>query len=158
AGTCVRQARLSGGAVLGRCGAGRDRLAVLPDRLSVSGVRRDGGAVALPLRLLPADRGDSSRTRDSGPASPRPSAPHARRDPSRQAGHPLPRAAHRDDRRTPLITLYQLPPHCSGGTTLDGTTSAEVHEDPLKPSHFFLLDADTLNPTRLFAHKPTNCH
>ncbi len=48
------------------------------DPLSVSGVQRDGGTVALPLRLLPADRGDSSRTRVSLPTSTRHSVPHAR--------------------------------------------------------------------------------
>src|SRR2546428_13394405 len=120
----VGRPRLCGVALLSRCGGGRDRLVAPADPLSVSGVQRGGGAVALPLRLLPADRGDSSRTRDPGPASPRPSGPHARRDPSPQAGHPLPRAAPREDRPTPLITLYKLLPHCSGGTTLDVTTSA----------------------------------
>src|SRR2546425_2227516 len=155
--TRVRQPRLCGVALLSRCGGGRDRLVAPADPLSVSGVQRDGGAVALPLRLLPAGRGDSSRTRDPGPASPRPSVPHGRRDPSRQAGHPLPRAALRDGRRTPLIPLHQLPPHCSGGTTLDVTTSAEVHEDPLKPFHFSLLDADKLNPNRQFHNKPNHC-
>src|SRR3989442_3154432 len=153
----VRLSRLCGVALPSRCGRRRDHLAAPADPLSVSGVQRDGGAVALPLRLLPADRGDSSRTRDSCPASPWPSEPHARRDPSRKAGNPLPGAALRDCRRPLLIALHQLPPHFSGGTTLDVTTSAEVHENPPKPFHFSLLDADKLNPNRLVHHKPNHC-
>src|SRR2546428_5356828 len=125
----VGRPRLCGVALLSRCGGGRDRLVAPADPLSVSGVQRDGGAVALPLRLLPAGRGDSSRTRDPGPASPRPSVPHGRRDPSRQAGHPLPRAALRGGRRTPLITPPQLPPPRPGGATFDVATRAEGHEE-----------------------------
>jgi len=40
---------------------------------------------------------------------------------------------------------------------LDGTTSAEGHDDPPKPFHLALLDADKLKPNRLVPNKPNHC-
>src|SRR2546426_1215711 len=107
------------------------------------------GTVALPLRLLPADRGDSSRTRVSRPTSTRRSVPHARRDTSRQAGHPLPRAALRIGRRSRLKGRRE--------TKLDVTPGVKVHDGSRKPFHFSLLDADKLHPNRLIHNESNHC-